>query len=65
VFREGKECFQVFRRRDEFLVFLIELDVTCLVVLGVKWVASFYKIKAIRLIINPDLTVTKPTDNRL
>jgi hypothetical protein len=60
-----EECAQVFRKREEFIVFLIELDVTCLVVLGMKWIAPFYKIKPIRLIINPDFTVTKPTDNRL
>jgi hypothetical protein len=50
VFRKGEEYSQVFKKREEIIVFYIELHVACLIASGVKWIASFYKIKPIRLI---------------
>jgi len=50
VFKKREECALVFRKREEIILFLIELHVACLVASGVKWIASVYKIKPIRLI---------------
>ena len=65
MFKKREECAQVFRKRKEIILFLIEIHIACLVASGVKWITSVYKIKQIRLLFYPDFTVTKPTDNRL